>query len=281
MSDGIRCPCKETVTGRQCDKCKDRFYGLGTDGEKGCSACECNRNGTLNELDICEQNSGQCQCKLFVDSTACNECKPGFYNLERNDIFGCEACKCQPGSSVDNNCDRITGQCACLSNIVGLNCDEPAAGFYIPDLHQLKFEIEDGVSKEKQVRYGFDEDTFPKFSWKGYVHLNKVAGEVSQKVNIAKAGTYRMIIRYLNKNNSIAEMSIKVKENNPDDGPQEQKATLYLLPNSEPSFETATVDQINALILELEHGEYTFSFQNILENLFIVSFFNNYILEHF
>ncbi|CAF0881627.1 unnamed protein product, partial [Brachionus calyciflorus] len=269
MEQGIRCPCKETVTGRQCDKCKDRFYGLGTDFEKGCSACECNRNGTLNELDICEQNSGQCQCKLFVDSTACNECKPGFYSLERNDIFGCKSCKCQPGSSVDNNCDRITGQCACLPNIVGINCDEPAAGYYIPDLHQLKFEIEDGVSKDKQVRYGFDESIFPKFSWKGYVHLNKVTGEVSQNVTISKAGTYRMIVRYLNKNSSIAELSIRVKENDSEGDGEVQKASLYLLPNSEPSFETVTVDQINALILELVPAEYTFSFQNLQENLFI------------
>lgn len=226
MASGIRCPCKETVTGRQCDKCKDRFYGLGTDTEKGCSPCECNRNGTLNELDICEQNSGQCQCKLFVDSTACNDCKPGFFNLARNDIFGCELCKCEPGSSVDNYCDRITGQCACLPNIIGLNCDQPMPGYFVPNLHQLKFEIEDGISKEKQVRYIFDEQIFPKFSWKGYVHLNKVAGVVSQNVTIEKAGTYRLIVKYLNKNTSIAELSIRVKDNSPDGEYDEQKSIL-------------------------------------------------------
>lgn len=91
MSKGIVCPCKDYVTGRKCDICKDRYYGLGSDVEKGCSACECNRDGSLNELDLCEQNDGQCYCKLFVDSTACRECKSGFYSLEvvtaLNEIF--------------------------------------------------------------------------------------------------------------------------------------------------------------------------------------------------
>lgn len=82
MSAGIVCPCKEYVTGRQCDKCKDRYFGLGNDPEKGCSKCECNRDGTLNELELCDLNSGQCVCKLFVDATSCNECKPGFFSLE-------------------------------------------------------------------------------------------------------------------------------------------------------------------------------------------------------
>lgn len=102
-----------------------------------------------------------------------------FINLiiykKRNDLFGCQACDCQAGSSVDNNCNSQTGQCNCLKNIVGAKCDQPAAGFFIPDLHQLKYELEDGYTKnDKQVRYSFDEEIFPKFSWKGYVHLNKV-----------------------------------------------------------------------------------------------------------
>jgi hypothetical protein len=77
----IICPCKENVFGTQCEKCKDRFYGLGSD-EKGCSSCQCNKNGSLNELDLCEQDGGQCNCKLFVDSLSCAECKRGFYKLK-------------------------------------------------------------------------------------------------------------------------------------------------------------------------------------------------------
>ena len=45
-------------------------------------------------------------------------------------------------------------------------------------------------------------------------------------------------------------------------------------PNIEPSFETVTTDQINALILELEPSEYTFRFENKYENIYIVIMLN-------
>jgi laminin alpha 3/5 len=293
MTTGIICPCKEYVTGRKCDKCKDRYYGLDTNKEGGCSSCECNRDGTLNELELCDLNSGQCQCKLNVASVSCQECKSGFFALKRNDIFGCESCECRPGSSIDNECDKNSGQCKCLPNIEGKNCDKTVPGFYVPDLHQMKFEIEDGLTANgENFRYGFDESVFPGYSWKGYVHLNHNAeGEVLQNVTVNKAGTYRMIIRYLNTNLNTTDINIRVAEVN--DVNDQQRATLvtntslnrkiiklvihhylfllkYLKPNVEPSFETVTVDQINALILELESSEYTFTFENRYENIFIV-----------
>ncbi len=172
----IVCPCKDFVHGSQCEKCKDRYYSLGSDSERGCSPCECNRDGTLNELDVCNQLNGQCHCKLFVDASACNECKRGFFSLKRDNIFGCESCECQPGSSLDNYCDKITGQCQCLPHISGLKCDNPEIGYYVPDLHQLRYEIENGYAKNgKPVRYDFDSGLFANFTWKGYVHLNKVS----------------------------------------------------------------------------------------------------------
>ena len=124
---------------------------------------------------MCNQLNGQCHCKLFVDASACNECKRGFFSLKRDSIFGCESCECQPGSSLDNYCDKITGQCQCLPHISGLKCDEPEIGYYVPDLHQLRYEIENGYAKNgKPVRYDFDSGLFANFTWKGYVHLNKV-----------------------------------------------------------------------------------------------------------
>ena len=196
----IICPCRENVHGSQCEKCKDRFFDLNKDNENGCSPCTCNRDGSLNELDLCNQKDGQCFCKPFADSISCNECKVGYYklkvcasflkifdvsiwlwllilfNFKRNDLFGCESCNCLPGSSLSYNCDKNTGQCSCLANIVGTRCDRPESGYYVPDLHQFKYEIEDGLTGDlkgyKNVRYDFDENTFPEFSWKGYVNLN-------------------------------------------------------------------------------------------------------------
>jgi hypothetical protein len=95
-------------------------------------------------------------------------------------------------------------------------------GFYVPDLHQLKFEIEDGLtSSGESFRYGFDESVFPGYSWKGYVHLNdKSEGEVSQNVTINKSGTYRMIIRYLNTNLNMTDILVRKDAVNYDDNPQ-------------------------------------------------------------
>lgn len=49
----------------------------------------------------------------------------------------------------------------------------PAPNFYFPSLHQLKFEIEDGVTpNSRPVRFGFDRREFPDFSWRGYAVMS-------------------------------------------------------------------------------------------------------------
>jgi laminin alpha 3/5 len=212
----VICPCRTNVHGRHCDQCKDGYFGLSKDNLLGCSLCQCSRDGSLNELELCEQNGGQCHCKQLVSSVSCSECKSGSFKLERNNIFGCQECGCHIGSSVDNNCDTQTGQCQCLPNIVGEKCDRLAEGFYLPDMHQLKFEIEDGFTKNgKAVRYDFNETIYPNYSWKGYVHLNKIVGRVTQNINIKKRGTYRMIINYMNMNTNMSKLFVKVNSLDP------------------------------------------------------------------
>jgi laminin alpha 3/5 len=53
---------------------------------------------------------------------------------------------------------------------------------------------------------------------------------------------------------------------------EEQNATLYLTPNQKPSFETVTVRQISALILELEATDYVFSFESKVDNFYLDHF---------
>lgn len=49
----------------------------------------------------------------------------------------------------------------------------PAPNFYFPTLHQLKFEIEDGVTpNSRPVRFGFSQREFPEFSWRGYAVMS-------------------------------------------------------------------------------------------------------------
>jgi len=37
--------------------------------------------GTLSLSNDCDQLSGQCQCKRFVDGQKCDSCQEGFYNI--------------------------------------------------------------------------------------------------------------------------------------------------------------------------------------------------------
>lgn len=257
------------MTGRQCDECRETFWGLSEDKPNGCSECQCDKMGSLNELNICDKTTGQCHCKHRVTSIGCSDCKSGSYSLERNNIFGCKPCECQVGSSFDNDCDRVTGKCRCLNNIVGDTCDRPDTGFYVPTMHQLQYEIEDGVTKNnKPVRYDFDEEVFPDYSWKGYVQLNKIVSPVTQTVKLAKQGTYRMIVNYVNRNINVSRLEVRVRSTE-DENMDEQYAVVYLKPANEPTFTTVTINQLSALTLELEAAEYVISFENKMNNLFI------------
>ena len=48
----------------------------------------------------------------------------------------------------------------------------PIRQHFIPNLDQIRYEIEDGVTPEgAQIRYGYDDRLFPRFSWRGYAIL--------------------------------------------------------------------------------------------------------------
>lgn len=78
-------------------------------------------------------------------------------------------CDCDIGGSIDNNCDKNTGQCRCHSRVEGRRCDRPIRAHYFPTLHQFKYEVEEGLTQSGPVRYRNSEESFPGYSWKGYV----------------------------------------------------------------------------------------------------------------
>lgn len=78
-------------------------------------------------------------------------------------------CDCDIGGSIDNNCDKITGQCRCHSRVEGRRCDQPIRAHYFPTLHQFQYEVEEGLTQSGPVRYRNSEQAFPGYSWKGYV----------------------------------------------------------------------------------------------------------------
>lgn len=51
-------------------------------------------------------------------------------------------------------------------------CERPEDNHYFPDLHHMKYELEDGTTPNgRELRFGFDPLEFPEFSWRGYAQM--------------------------------------------------------------------------------------------------------------
>ena len=62
---GGQCNCKVSVDGRQCDKCKASYKNLLDSNPDGCEYCNCNLTGSVNT--VCDEFSGQCNCRPNVE----------------------------------------------------------------------------------------------------------------------------------------------------------------------------------------------------------------------
>lgn len=66
------------------------FYGDALAIPKGdCKQCQCNRDGTQETgfgPPVCDQLSGQCQCKIHVVGKNCDRCEDGFYNIISGEV---------------------------------------------------------------------------------------------------------------------------------------------------------------------------------------------------
>ncbi|KAL5277341.1 LAMC3 family protein [Megaselia abdita] len=89
-SDG-KCQCKPGVTGDKCDRCAANHYQF---GPHGCQPCNCEVKGSLENTPSCDPETGICLCKDNVEGRRCRECRPGFFNLDLDNRFGCTPCFC-------------------------------------------------------------------------------------------------------------------------------------------------------------------------------------------
>ncbi|KAK0176557.1 hypothetical protein PV328_000678 [Microctonus aethiopoides] len=234
---GELCQCKERVQGRICNQCKALYWNLQPTNPNGCEDCNCNIPGVIGSIGECDSKNGQCICKPGVTNRACNQCVDGTYNLQESNLFGCSVCACDIGGSVSSICDKQTGQCLCQPRVTGQTCTEPLKAHYFPTLHQFKYEVENGrTSSNSPVRYGYNESSFPDYSWKGYAVFSTLQNEVIQRLQIQKSSLYRMVLRFVNKNSEAVLGTIKITPDNPQE--IEQSFKVQLKPTSEPTFVT-------------------------------------------
>ena len=100
-----QCQCRNYVTGKLCDRCKDGYYGLDKNKADGCSICSCDPKGTVTGR-LCDIGSGNCTCKRYVVGKSCSQCMPGTYGLNESNPDGCVRCNCFPKGTTDGDKKR-------------------------------------------------------------------------------------------------------------------------------------------------------------------------------
>ncbi|XP_045065442.1 laminin subunit alpha-5 isoform X2 [Coregonus clupeaformis] len=231
------CECHPRVEGVACDRCKPLFWNLSHDSVYRCSNCECNVEGTVGGVAECAQSNGQCHCKPNVCSGTCSVCKDGYFNLQSGSFFGCQGCRCDIGGSVGQSCGEKTGRCRCRPKVEGPKCNMPYPDHYFPDLHHLKFEIEDGTMLDgRPVRFGYNPLEFEGFSWRGYAQMSSIQSTVKLSVHVSEADVYltRFILRYVNTGAAVSNGKITAYQNSRRGS--EQSKQIVFAPSSEPTF---------------------------------------------
>uniref|UniRef100_A0A7N8WL84 Laminin, alpha 5 n=1 Tax=Mastacembelus armatus TaxID=205130 RepID=A0A7N8WL84_9TELE len=225
------CECRHHVEGPACDTCKPLYWNLSPDTPDGCSNCECNVAGTLSSVAECAQETGQCHCKPNVCSGTCSTCKDGYYNLQENNYLGCQGCLCNIGGSAGQSCGERHGRCRCRPNVEGPKYH------YFPDLHHLKFEIEEGTMLDgRPVRFGYNPLEFTGFSWRGYAQMSPIQSKVLVSVSVSAPDLFRVVLRYANWGSSDVRGRLSVIEDSWNNYCSEQSKQIVFAPSVEPTF---------------------------------------------
>uniref|UniRef100_A0AAR2J0D6 Basement membrane-specific heparan sulfate proteoglycan core protein n=1 Tax=Pygocentrus nattereri TaxID=42514 RepID=A0AAR2J0D6_PYGNA len=120
---GVCLRCRDGYGGPACDTCADGYYGNAI-VERNCQRCECNTNGSVSE--VCNKQSGQCECQQNVIGRQCDECMPETYLQAGR---GCVPCHCNSFGSKSFDCSE-SGQCRCQPGVAGQKCDRCAPGHF-------------------------------------------------------------------------------------------------------------------------------------------------------
>ncbi|XP_063779672.1 laminin subunit alpha-3 isoform X2 [Pseudophryne corroboree] len=239
-SQAGQCECLPRVEGVTCAHCKPLYWNLAIDNPQGCTDCSCDVDGTISGIGECHQTEGDCHCKPNTCSTLCGTCKDGYFYIEGRNYFGCKGCQCDVGGAKSHLCDESSGKCVCRNNIEGTHCNQAKQNYYFPDLHQMKYEFEDGTNANgRGVRFGYNPQEFPGFSWRGYAQMSSIQNEVRIPVSVGKSNLnlFHIILKYINPEVDPITGRITVHRSRSSKGSLDIKDIVFP-PSKEPAFLT-------------------------------------------
>ncbi|KAK6747437.1 hypothetical protein RB195_000562 [Necator americanus] len=127
----VVCNCRSGYTGERCAECAMNYWGNPTEVGGTCERCDCNGNIDMAVEGSCDATTGEClKCLHNTEGAMCENCVDGFYGDAK--IKSCQRCVCNNlGSNLTaGTCDRVTGQCPCHPNVIGMQCDQCAENHY-------------------------------------------------------------------------------------------------------------------------------------------------------
>ncbi|VDD96150.1 unnamed protein product [Enterobius vermicularis] len=127
----VVCNCREGYVGERCNACDVNYWGTPNEVGGTCERCECNGNIDYSVEGSCDPVTGDClKCLHNTEGTQCENCIEGYFGDAK--IRSCERCVCNRlGTDASGGaCDRVTGQCVCLPNVTGQQCDACAPLHY-------------------------------------------------------------------------------------------------------------------------------------------------------
>uniref|UniRef100_A0A1I7WMT3 Laminin EGF-like domain-containing protein n=1 Tax=Heterorhabditis bacteriophora TaxID=37862 RepID=A0A1I7WMT3_HETBA len=118
-------------SGERCGDCAVNYWGNPTEVGGSCERCDCNGNIDMTVEGSCDASTGEClKCLHNTEGIICENCVDGFYGDAK--IRSCQRCVCNNlGTNfTSGSCDRISGQCPCFMNVIGMQCDQCAENHY-------------------------------------------------------------------------------------------------------------------------------------------------------
>ncbi|KAF6732239.1 Laminin subunit alpha-2, partial [Oryzias melastigma] len=102
------CSCRDSFRGEKCDECQ-----IGYRDFPQCIQCQCSFAGSDSQtcdlerrVCACADQTGKCSCKVNVEGSDCDRCKPDMFGLSARNPLGCSKCYCY---GLTHSCTEAQG----------------------------------------------------------------------------------------------------------------------------------------------------------------------------